>query len=61
MLYQFAYISHQVKCFSETDLQQLMVKARIKNKCLELTGLLSFDKGGAGFRKDFRGDHKYKS
>ena len=36
MLYQFAYISHQVKCFSETDLQQLMVKARIKNKCLEL-------------------------
>lgn len=45
MLHQFAYISDQVQKFSEQDLKQLMVQARAKNKKMELTGLLLFDKG----------------
>lgn len=45
MLKQFAYISSQVIDFSQSELHDLMKQARLKNKRLELTGLLLFDKG----------------
>lgn len=45
MLHQFAYISNQTVNFSDDDLKFLMKYAREKNKRLELTGLLLYDKG----------------
>jgi hypothetical protein len=52
-LKQFAYISHQVHIFTESDLKQLMRKARLNNKELDLTGLLLFD--GAHFLQVLEG------
>lgn len=43
-LTQFAYVSHQVHDFNEDELHELMRKARKRNKELDLTGLLLFDK-----------------
>ena len=43
-LKQFAYISHEVLNFQEEDLRELLVQSRQKNKDMDLTGLLLFDK-----------------
>lgn len=43
-LKQFAYISHEVLDFKEADLRELLLQSRRKNKELQLTGLLLFDK-----------------
>lgn len=43
-LKQFAYISHEMLDFQEEDLRALLLQSRKKNKDMQLTGLLLFDK-----------------
>ncbi|GEM_PF-1318862 len=45
MLHQFAYISNEKQYFTDEDLRVLMMRAREKNKRMELTGLLLYDNG----------------